>query len=226
MFRHVIWDWNGTLLDDVSACVAAINTLLERRGMRRISAREYADVFDFPVQDYYVKLGFDFTREDWDLLAREYHSVYAVTSADAPLHAGAVDTLNALRGAGSTLSVLSASETGLLRRMMAERGILGHFRHIYGLSNLYAHSKLDLGHELLKISGYHRGDSVLVGDTVHDFEVAQALGAACLLMTSGHQSEAKLRRCGCPVVGSLAEVQAWIRNPVNAAAHAGGSSSR
>ena len=210
MFKHVIWDWNGTLLDDTTACVEAINVLLERRGMRRISAEEYADVFDFPVRDYYVKLGFDFTREKWDLLAGEYHAVYAVTSAKAPLRTGAIAVLDALQAAGITLSVLSASELTLLKRMMAERGILGYFRHVYGLSDLYAHSKVELGHELLRTSGYREDESALVGDTLHDFQVAEAVGAACLLMTSGHQSESKLRLCGCPVVHTLAEARSWL----------------
>ena len=94
--------------------------------------------------------------------------------------------------------------------MMTERGILHFFGRIYGLSNLYAHSKVDLGHTLLAESGIPTAGTLLVGDTTHDFEVASALGVTCLLMTGGHQSEAKLATCGCPITHSLAGVLEFI----------------
>jgi phosphoglycolate phosphatase len=210
MFTHVIWDWNGTLLDDARACVVAINTLLERRKLPRISLRQYLNVFAFPVRDYYLQLGFDFSREDWSSVAEEYHAVYAVASAPAPLRKGAAALLKRLQAKGVTLSILSACELTLLRRMLEERGIRGLFHHVYGLSDLYAHSKVDLGHTLVNTVGTPRGEALLVGDTTHDFEVAQAIGVPCLLMTGGHQSAAKLRACGCPVVTDLDAVWEYI----------------
>ncbi len=208
--RHVIWDWNGTLLDDAQACVAAINVLLERRAMPAVTHEQYLEVFDFPIRDYYLKVGFDFSREDWHDLNREYHAVYAAVSASSPLRAHARPILDGLHGRACTLSVLSACEIGLLNRMMAERGILDCFDHIYGLSDFQARSKLELGHALIHATGLNPETAVLIGDTTHDFEVAQALGTACLLMTGGHQSEARLRRCGCPVVHTLHDVVAWL----------------
>lgn len=210
MFTHVIWDWNGTLLDDADACVKAINTLLRRRHMAPVSLQQYLEVFDFPVRDYYLRLGFDFSRDDWSKVAEEYHAVYAATSQASPLRDGVPALLDALRSRAVRLSVLSACELTLLRRMMAERGVLDRFDHIYGLSDLYAHSKVDLGHALLNESSTPRSHALLVGDTTHDFEVAQAMGIPCLLMTGGHQCGAKLRSCGCPVVSTLDEVRARI----------------
>ncbi len=207
---HVLWDWNGTLLDDAQACVAAINVLLQRRAMPPVTHEQYLEVFDFPIRDYYLKVGFDFSREDWLQLNVEYHKVYAAVSAESPLRPHARPILDGLRKRGCTLSVLSACEIGLLKRMMTERGILDCFEHIYGLTDFQARSKLDLGHALLTETGMDPSTAVLIGDTTHDFEVAQSLGMACLLTTGGHQSEARLRRCGCPVVQTLHEVVAWM----------------
>lgn len=214
MIKHVIWDWNGTLLDDAAACVESINALLARRGMRRITPQEYGDVFDFPVKDYYVKLGFDFGREDWDGLAREFHEVYATASRHAALRAGAEAFLKDLESRGIALSILSACETGMLRRMMSERGVLGFFGQVCGLGDHYAHSKRDVGRELLGRSAHHRDACLLIGDTTHDCDVARDLGIACLLMTGGHQSEGKLRRCGCPVVHTFPEIREYLSREV------------
>lgn len=201
--RHVIWDWNGTLLDDVQACVDAINVLLERRQLPTITRDQYRDVFDFPVRDYYLKLGFNLDMEDWHGLATEYHEVYATASADTALRPGAVEALDRFRADGLSLSILSACELNLLRRMMDQRGILGYFDHVYGLSDLYAHSKLSLGRAMLNDTALTRAEALLVGDTTHDAEVADALGIACLLMTGGHQSASKLGNCNCPLVPDM-----------------------
>ena len=199
-YRHIIWDWNGTLLDDVQACADAINILLARREMPAITLEQYLTVFDFPVRNYYLKLGFDFTRDRWDDVAVEYHKAYAQTSAASPLRHGTFTALNQLKARGIGISVLSACELRLLKRMMTQRGILDHFEHIYGLSDLFAHSKLDLGHALLKQASLSQADTLMVGDTTHDYEVAQALGIPCLLMSGGHQAESKLTGLGCPVL--------------------------
>lgn len=210
MFTHVIWDWNGTLLDDASACVHSINTLLQRRSLRPVSLTQYLDVFDFPVRDYYVKLGFDFTKDDWSSVAEEYHSVYAIAAKSAPLRDGTPELLERLRARHLTLSILSACELKLLHRMMDERDVRPYFDHIYGLSDLYAHSKVELGHTLVRAVGTPRSQALLIGDTTHDFDVAQAIGVPCLLMTGGHQSAAKLQRCGCPVVTNLNAVEEYV----------------
>jgi phosphoglycolate phosphatase len=204
--RNIIWDWNGTLLDDVQACVDAINVLLDRRKLPGITRDQYIDIFDFPVRDYYLKLGFNLEMEDWHGLATEYHEVYAVASAETMLRPGAIRTLDRFKDAGISLSVLSACELTLLRQMMDQRGILSYFEHIYGLSDLYAHSKLSLGHDMLNSTGLSRAESLLVGDTTHDAEVAAALGMSCLLMTGGHQSAAKLNCCNCPLVPDMDSV--------------------
>ncbi len=208
--RHVIWDWNGTLLDDAQACVDAVNLLLASRNLPAVSREQYLEVFDFPIRDYYLKVGFDFARDDWNALTEEYHTIYADLSRASRLRPHARRILDGMRARGCGLSILSACESVMLRRMMDERGILDCFAHIYGRSDYQAHSKVDLGRTLLGETGIAPESALLVGDTTHDFEVAQALGARCLLMTGGHQSEARLRRCKCPVAHTLREVVDWI----------------
>ena len=204
--RHVIWDWNGTLVDDADACVEALNRIGKPRGMPAVTPGEYRRLFGFPVRAYYERLGFDFTVEDWDSVSREYHRHYRETSRASPLRSDAVPALDALRAAGIAMSVLSAAEIGILERMIGERGIRGYFARLAGLSDLYAHSKLDIGRDLVRGSGIAAAATLVVGDTTHDHEVAAELGCACALVAGGHQSEERLRRCGCLVVGNLSDL--------------------
>ena len=57
-YKHIIWDWNGTPLDDRWLCIEAIINTLTKRNMNTITDNEYVELFCFPVKDYYKKLGF------------------------------------------------------------------------------------------------------------------------------------------------------------------------
>ena len=75
--RYLIWDWNGTLLDDVETCVDVMNGMLERRGLAPLKSVEcYRGIFTFPVREYYKKAGLDPARESFEKLALEYISEY------------------------------------------------------------------------------------------------------------------------------------------------------
>jgi phosphoglycolate phosphatase len=208
--EHVVWDWNGTLVDDVTACIEAINLLLRRRRMPPVERDRYIEIFDFPVKNYYLTLGFDFATEDWDGLAKEYHDLYENTARHAPLREGIVEMLKTMRSMKLPMSILSASETSILERMLAERHIRPYFDRIYGLDNLHASSKLELGKVMMSEIGVPKERVLLIGDTKHDYEVARELGINCVLIAGGHQAEHRLVACGCPVLPNIAALASLL----------------
>lgn len=217
MIRHIVWDWNGTLIDDASACVRSLNDMLRQYGRKPVTCSQYRRMFKFPVQDYYVSLGFDFSREDWRRVAAEFHEQYGIHSKKARLRKGARETLRSLQKSGMAMSILSASEASILERMVTERGIRPFFSGLYGLSDLFARSKVDAGKKMIGRIGIDPADMLLVGDTEHDAEVAVTMGCRCVLLRGGHQAEDRLRHCGCeilPDVGSLLEYLRRNRLPV------------
>ena len=202
----LVWDWNGTLLDDVRACIEAIGVMLAERGLPAVDAARYRDAFRFPVREYYREIGFDLERENWDAICERYHDLYAVTSRSSPLRPGTVEALQALSRRGFNMFILSACKLSILTRMAAERGVIDYFAGMYGLSNLHAHSKAGLGFKLMSALECGSGDALLIGDTTHDWEVAAEIGCDCVLMTGGHESEQRLLKCGCPLVASMPEL--------------------
>lgn len=202
----ILWDWNGTLLDDVQLCVDALNRLLARYGYpQRYDRDQYRAIFGFPVQEYYARAGFDFYRHSFDELAVSFMEDYIPASARCPLMEGARDALDAFANAGLRQVILSASPVPPLEQQAAQRDVTRYFDRLLGLGDIYAKSKVDLGLRYLQESGFDPARAVMIGDSTHDFEVARALGVGCVLQSGGHQPPEVLLGTGAPVVAGLRE---------------------
>ena len=208
-YTHVIWDWNGTLLDDVGWCMNSINIMLKKRSLPIFKdAAAYHKVFGFPVIDYYRRMGFDFDKEPFEQLAEEFMNLYHSDSSSFKLFPDVKNTLAFMKASGLRQVVLSASELSNLRLQVKLLDVEDYFDEILGISNIYATSKKDIGLEYMARADI--GKAVLIGDTAHDYEVAAALGVDCVLIANGHQSKSELATCGVPVLDDINCVKAII----------------
>ncbi len=192
-FDHIIWDWNGTLMNDVEIAVASVNVMLTENNLSTISVPKYKDLFGFPIKSYYEKIGFDLQKLSFEKLCerfvQEYNDIRAKT---ANVFHGIPELLTEIKKT-KTQSILSAAEQNHLHEMTDHFNLSHHFHHRFGIHDFYATSKIARGHELISHSGVAADRSILIGDTDHDFEVARSLGVSCLLVADGHQSEHRLR---------------------------------
>ena len=192
---YLVWDWNGTLLDDTGAALGALNTMLERRGKGPVSLDFYRDRFAFPVRNFYTECGFELDGEDWDALAREYHDTYA--AQPRTLMDGAFSAVGRAKPLVAGQSLLSALRQDKLERDVALFGASGLFEFVRGTDNLDGSSKTKAAARLVDDArAAHRGealDIVFIGDAIHDKEVADALGARCVLFGGGSHAASRLR---------------------------------
>ncbi|BDY04428.1 NUDIX domain-containing protein [Ferrimonas sp. YFM] len=190
-YQHVVWDWNGTLVNDAPLAVEIVNQLMTTQSLGSTDLASYRRDFCHPVIDYYRNLGFDFERLPFDQLCNEFGRHYSAARERLQLHPGSRFLLGGLAGQ-STQSLLSASSQTVLEQCLNHHGIASLFDHIYGLPDNQARCKIDRGRELLAATGILAKNTILVGDTDHDLEVADALGIELLLIGDGHQCASKL----------------------------------
>ncbi len=208
-YKHIVWDWNGTLLNDAKTCVSILNEILSRRGMAKITFEQYREKFDFPVKDYYRRIGFDFSVEPFEIVANEYIEAYRHRQFECRLQKGAEKILKEFVQKGLKQSILSAYYQEMLEEVVKFFGIRELFFRVIGLNDYYASSKVESGKVLLKELKLKPGDVVLIGDTVHDFEVASEIGVDCILIADGHNQREKLESCGVTVLDSIEQVTKW-----------------
>ncbi|MGV8910053.1 MAG: HAD family hydrolase [Propionicimonas sp.] len=212
MATHVVWDWNGTLFDDLHCCVAVANALLDEFGLPVLDGvAGYQSKFRFPIIAYYADLGFDISPTgNFDAAARRYLELYATASRNCGLHDGAREAMQALHAAGVRQVVISASEQANLLTQLAPFGLDEWLDGALGIEDIYAASKEGLARRWLATATVDPADVVFIGDSEHDFEIAAALGAQCLLFSGGHHSLAHLEKLGAPVVDHLSQVPAFV----------------
>jgi phosphoglycolate phosphatase len=199
-FDHVIWDWNGTLVDDVDIAVESVNVLLTENGLPAVDVHTYRDVFGFPIRNYYQKLGFDFQKVSFEKLCERFIHEYNVQRATkAPLFHGVRELLFEIKKT-KTQSILSAATQWHLNEITEHFDIHEAFHYRFGISDHFAAGKLERGRELIKISGIPVNKTILIGDTDHDYEVATDLGISCLLVADGHQPPHKLGQLTSSIV--------------------------
>ncbi len=150
--KLIIWDWNGTLLNDVDACVRSVNTMLEVRQMKLLNETSYKNVFTFPVQDYYKTIGFDFKEESFEKLAVEYIFLYKKEAIKSPLQEGSREALEFFKSENYKQIIVSASEQLSLESQVEQRQISKYFDSIIGLNNIHANSKTDNAINYIKTS--------------------------------------------------------------------------
>ncbi len=173
--------------------------MLTKRGMKKTTLLEYQMNFDFPVINYYRKLGFDFEKESFDDVAREYINAYDGLCRKCQLRTGVIEIIKQFRAEGFLQSVLSASQQSLLEDVIDFFKLKEFFENIVGLDDYYARSKIEAGRNLSKNLAAGGGKLLLIGDTTHDYEVACQMNCDCVLLPLGHQSKERLIACGANV---------------------------
>ena len=200
MYDTIIWDWNGTLLDDLDLSIKAVNVLLKERDLPILTKERYKEIFGFPVINYYEKAGFDFSKEPFEIPARQYVKLYASGESDLKLFPDVVDTLSFFKYNNYRQIVLSAMKEDNLRKMISNAGISHFFDGIFGIKDNYAREKVSIGKQVVENLNLNPEKCLMIGDTLHDAEVAEQCGFDCILFSGGHVAKQRLETTGFKII--------------------------
>ncbi len=174
---HITWDWNGTLFNDAGLCLDIFNNMLERRNLPVLSMDNYLRIFDFPVKSFYVNAGVDLEAESFDDVGTEFIEEYERRRLEPDLHDGVEAILESVNRKGVTQSVLSAYKNDTLEQLLNHFGIRNYFDEVVGNDDYYAAGKLEKGRAWAESTGRDPQEILIIGDTKHDYEVANTIGS-------------------------------------------------
>ncbi|RSS50768.1 HAD family hydrolase [Streptomyces sp. WAC01280] len=208
--KHLVWDWNGTLLDDIGAVIGATNAAFAELGLEQITLERYRELYTVPVPKFYERLmGRLPTDAEWTVMDGAFHRHYWARAEDCGLTAGAAELLAARQDSGFTQSLLSLAPHAELIPLVRRHGIAERFVRMDGRVDQSTDGKS--GHmvrHLAALGAVAADRVVVIGDAADDAVAAAHVGAKAVLYTGGSHSRASLERVGVPVVDSLAEAVA------------------
>ena len=205
--KYVIFDFNGTVLDDLMVCVKAENETIRHFKLDRgpLSVEEYLRIFTFPVQKYYEAVGFDWNKNSYEEVGAYWFSCYRKFRNEYAVHDGVIEILKENHEKGYQNILLSASSKVELHKQLKELGIEEYFDDVLGIDNIYAESKTQIALDWIKDKD--PGDCLMIGDTLHDLETAKEMNVRCILVAKGHQAKDILLKETKDVVDDIREIK-------------------
>ena len=204
--KHIIWDWNGTLIDDAWLFVEIMNGELKDRDLPLINIEDYRTIFTFPVKKYYEILGFNFEKENFKEVGYNFIQKFKARKFDANLFPESVQILDFASKLNIHQSVVSAQEHNLLNETINHYKIDSYFESISGIEHYYADNKIKLAQTVREKINCKNNQILIIGDSSHDFDVSQALGVECVLYSGGHYSKKRLQKNNCTIIDNHSEL--------------------
>ncbi len=210
-YKYIIWDWNGTILDDLQLNFEVENTLLSRRGRNLIKdLEEYQDKFQFPIIKFYESLDFDLENEKFEDIAREYVLEFDERFYELEVFPDAESVIREFKYKGIEQIILSQTEQRWLEKQVRVHDIDYLFTELLGARDIYVKGKVGIALEWITRNDIDTAQVLMVGDTLHDFEVAENIGCDCILIARGHQSKERLQTTGAIVLDSIEELRRMV----------------
>lgn len=202
----ILWDWNGTLADDVQVALRSVNDILARRNRSPITTEDYYSYIDTPIRRFYEHLFSPLDDQLFDRILTEFNEGYRLHMKETGLMEGGAETLERFRKAGLRQIIVSSSQLGEVLHFCRLFGTESYFQQILGASDFQAAGKVDMACRFLKEQGIAPEECAVIGDTLHDRDMAKAIGCPVCLLDRGHQGRKELEASGEPVFHRLEDI--------------------
>ena len=219
---HLVWDWNGTVLNDFEIILRSTNASFGDHGLPAITADQYRTQIKMPIRSFYAEiLGQEPTDEEWEAMDASFHRYYVAFEREARLSDGLPDLFREWAGRGRSQSLLSMYHDDKLVPAVRHHGIAHHFALVQGTRPPRPARKSTHLRDHLDRLGLDPARVVLIGDSPDDAHAAQSVGAHAILYSGGFAAVQSLRSAGAPIVDDLAAAVAMIDEVLAADAQAG-----
>lgn len=205
MISTILWDFNGTVMDDMGASVGAVNAMCAHRGLPPITEEWYTLNLTMPLEKFYSDIGFDMQKERIEVVSEEFQRECSKFSR--PVFPEVLAALERFRQKGLRQLLFSSLHHDILMRQAEERGVKAFFEGIVGRQDRSLGGKEKAAEAYLKAHGIDPREVLVVGDLTTDYEMAAYVGCPCALIEKGHQHREILSKTGAYVLRDASELE-------------------
>lgn len=209
MITHIIWDFNGTVLDDVDASVAAVNDMLRIRGLPETTKEKYVGSVSLPLDRYYSGIGIKNT--DMSSLSEEFRRHCKKHDDLTHIFEDFYDAAEYAKSLGIKNILMSSLYIDYLYEETEKYKIREYFDDMIGMDDMLVGSKLENAKKFIERSNATPDNILFIGDMINDAQIARTLGSHCILIPNGHNSKSRCLAQEVTVVESLGYVKEYLK---------------
>jgi len=204
-YKNIIWDWNGTILDDALIFVDVMNSILSTKNLPHITLEQYQDNFDFPISNYYNYLGIN-DLDSYNDISNIFIKKYKKKIYVSKMMPGVFQLIKMFHKKKINQFILSASHKNILFKQTKYYKINYYMNQVIGLDNYFAKGKKEIGINWLKQSNFIKNECLYIGDTVYDYKISLDMGIDSIMISKGHNSRHRLVEVGANVIDDFKEI--------------------
>ncbi len=209
IIKDIMWDFNGTIIDDVKPALYSVNDMLTKRGLPEINIEQYYSYMDTPIIKFYENV-LDVEKETFETIASEFASGYKKHIPVNCLMENVEKVLKYAKDNGIKQYLLSSSNETTVTTMINKYNLNNYFDVVSGANNHSADSKIERGKKLISDYKINIENLIIIGDTLHDYHFAREINSKCILTTRGHQGKEQFKESNVIIIDDMIEVLSYI----------------
>lgn len=215
MYKLAIFDFDGTLVDSAPGIIDVMRQVVVEYELHEDILTKWRDLVGVPLGKQMEIIFPNHSEEFWLEVADRYRAIYdGKTIEICPLFPDLITMLNSLRDAGIKISIASSKRRPLIEVVLEHHKLSQYFELVVGATDITHHKPHpESVHHTIKKLGLQHADTVVIGDSIYDLEMARNAGVDAIGVTTGiHSKEILITADPLYIVDSLDEVGRIILN--------------
>lgn len=212
--KLIVFDWDGTLMDSESHIVSSLQAAIKELDLEQRSNDELRNIIGLGLREALKTLYPEGTDSEYDALTSHYREHFFDTNKNtSELFAGVEDLLEKLSNENYFMAIATGKGRHGLDKVLAETGLGHHFHFTRCADESFSKPHPQMLLEIMDYVGVEQNETLMIGDTEYDLNMAHNAGAPCLAVSYGVHDKSRLLACNpLECVDSINELQNWLLN--------------
>jgi phosphoglycolate phosphatase len=211
-YSLLVFDWDGTLIDSAGAIVCCIQSACRDLGLPVPDDARASHVIGLGLQDALAYAVPGLAREDYGRMVERYRKHFLERDATIPLFPGARAMLSGLRDRGHALAIATGKSSAGLERALDHTALAPLFASSRCADQCPPKPAPDMLLELMEELDASEANTLMIGDTLHDLQMAAHAGVPAVAVSYGAHPVEDLRRAApLACVDSIGELGQWLK---------------
>lgn len=193
MIRNIIFDWSGTLVDDLPAVWRTTNYLMRRSGKEELSEDQFRERFTLPFAKFYERYVPERSLSELKSWWHEYFPSVEHLVEPLPQSHG---FLEFVKGRGVQTYICSA----IHYKQFIPQSERAGFMHLIDARYVDIDDKVERIHDIISENGLEAGETLFIGDMEHDVEAAKSGNLLSCAVLTGYNGLGQLRRTNPDII--------------------------